>query len=126
MTASVRSMPSYRGQRSDTGLWWLATTGRHVGYESWLERPVDAAGLRPRSRGGASQPFWLSWQHDGQPRSHAPDFFARLADGGGVVVDVRPAGRIRARDAWRSTRLGGRASWSGGSTGWFTSRTRCG
>jgi hypothetical protein len=27
-----------RGQRHFPGWWWLATTARHVGYESWLER----------------------------------------------------------------------------------------
>jgi hypothetical protein len=26
------------GQRGWPGLWWSATLGRHVGYESWLER----------------------------------------------------------------------------------------
>lgn len=34
----VRSFPSYRGQRNWLGLWWSATSGRHVGFESWLER----------------------------------------------------------------------------------------
>jgi hypothetical protein len=32
------SFPVYRGQRNNTGLWWSATTGGHVGFESWLER----------------------------------------------------------------------------------------
>jgi hypothetical protein len=46
----------------------------------------------------ASQPFWLHW-HDGRrSRRHAPDFFARLADGRGVVVDVRADDRIEPRD----------------------------
>jgi hypothetical protein len=50
--------------------------------------------------GIASQPFWLYWQdEDGGSRRHAPDFFARRADGGGVVVDVRPDDRIPVRDA---------------------------
>jgi hypothetical protein len=34
----VRSFRWSRGQRHFPGWWWLATTGRHVGYESWLER----------------------------------------------------------------------------------------
>jgi len=35
----------------------------------------------------SSQPFWLLW-HDGKrPRRHSPGFFARLADGTGLVVD---------------------------------------
>ena len=32
-------------------------------------------------------------------RSHAPDWLARLADGTGVVIDCRPADRVRPRDA---------------------------
>jgi hypothetical protein len=45
--------------------------------------------------GFASQPFWLAWRdaRGGRERSHAPDFFARLADGTGLVVDCRPVGR---------------------------------
>jgi len=33
-----RAFPVYRGQKNFTGWWWTATTGTHVGYESWLER----------------------------------------------------------------------------------------
>ncbi len=54
----------------------------------------------PGIAGIASQPFWLHWQdEDGRPRRHAPDFFARRAGGGGLVVDVRPDDRIPAKDA---------------------------
>jgi hypothetical protein len=72
----------------------------HVGYESWLER--DHAMLLdfdPQVAGFAAQPFWLLWHAGGKVRAHAPDFFARLADGTGVVVDCRPANRIKPRDA---------------------------
>jgi hypothetical protein len=31
-------VPAYNGQRNFPGLWWSATMGRHVGFESWLER----------------------------------------------------------------------------------------
>ena len=34
----ARSFRWARGQGHFPGWWWLATTGRHVGYESWLER----------------------------------------------------------------------------------------
>ena len=44
------------------------------------------------------EPFWLLW-HDGRRRRHAPDFFVRLIDGTGVVVDVRADDRIEVRDA---------------------------
>lgn len=30
-----------KGLASFAGWWWMASTGRHVGFESWLERPVD-------------------------------------------------------------------------------------
>ena len=47
----------------------------------------------------SSQPFWLSWPEAGRMRRHAPDYFARLADGTGVVIDVRADDRIPAKDA---------------------------
>jgi hypothetical protein len=40
-------------------------------------------------RAVSSQPFWLHWSDGGRMRRHAPDFFARLAGGRGVVIDVR-------------------------------------
>lgn len=99
--AAVRSFPSYRGQRNWPGLWWSATIGGHVGYESWLER--DHAMLLdfdPQVTAFASQPFWLLFHgEDGAARSHAPDFFARRRDGTALVLDCRPDERIRPRDA---------------------------
>ncbi|HET6285835.1 MAG TPA: TnsA-like heteromeric transposase endonuclease subunit [Amycolatopsis sp.] len=105
----VRSFPSYKGQRHYSGRWWTATTGTLVGYESWLERDTlivldfdaDVVGI-------ASQPFWLRWTtRDGKPRSHAPDYFARLADGSVRLLDVRAPERIKPRDqaAFDTTRL---------------------
>jgi hypothetical protein len=47
----------------------------------------------------ASQPFWLRWHDQAGARvSHAPDFFARRADGSAVVVDCRPSERRGPRD----------------------------
>jgi hypothetical protein len=37
----VRSFPLYRGQRNYPGWYWSATMGRRVGFESWVERPVN-------------------------------------------------------------------------------------
>jgi hypothetical protein len=96
----VRAFASYRRQRKFPGLWWSATTGGHVGYESWLERdhvmPLD---FDPAVVGISSQPFWLFWSAaDGRAVSHAPDYFARRDDGTAVVVDCRPAERRRSRD----------------------------
>jgi hypothetical protein len=72
-------------------------------------------GFDPKITGIASQPFWLHWQDgDGRARRHAPDFFARRADGSAVVVDVRPDDRIPLKDAevFRVTALAcGQAGW---------------
>jgi hypothetical protein len=96
----VRPFRWSRGQGHFPGWWWLATTGRHVGYESWLERDhLMLLDFDPAVTAVASQPFWLHW-HDGRrSRRHAPDFFARLADGTAVVIDVRADDRIGPRDA---------------------------
>lgn len=53
----------------------------------------------PQVVGFSSQPFWLSWTEAGRTRRHAPDYFARLADGTAVVIDVRADDQIPARDA---------------------------
>ena len=105
----VRSFHWAKGAVHFPGSWWSSTTGDHVGFESWLERDhVMLMDFDPDITGIASQPFWLHWQdEDGLPRRHAPDFFARRAGGGGVVVDVRPDDRIPAKDAgvFRTTAL---------------------
>jgi hypothetical protein len=54
----------------------------------------------PEVVGVAAQPMWLHWATEsGRPVRHAPDFFARRADGSGVVIDVRAGQRIGDRDA---------------------------
>ena len=74
--------------------------GRHVGYESWLERDhVMLLDFDPQVTGFASQPFWLHWAAAGGVRRHLPDYFARRADGVGVVIDVRADDRIEPEDA---------------------------
>jgi hypothetical protein len=91
----VRSFPSTTDQVNWPGCWWSVTSGRHVGYESWVER--DVAMMLDFDRaviGFSSQPFWLYWPGERCQRRHAPDFFARLADGGGVVLDVRPDDQV--------------------------------
>lgn len=96
----VRSFPSYKGQRNYPGLYWSATMGGHVGYESWVERDhLVGLDFDQAVTSIASQPFWLYWRMDGSPRRHAPDFFARLVDGSALVVDSRPLDLIKKRDA---------------------------
>ena len=95
----VRGFRWSRSQGHFPGWWWSSTSGRHVGYESWLER--DHAMLLdfdPDVVGFSSQPFCLCW-HDGvRSRRHPPDYFARRADGGGVVLDVRADERVEEKD----------------------------
>ena len=95
----MRSFPSYRGQRNYPGWYWSATMGRRVGFESRVERDhLVALDFDPAVTAVASQPFWLLWQAGDKVRRHAPDFFARLAGGGALVVDSRPLDRIGERD----------------------------
>ncbi|WP_084509610.1 TnsA-like heteromeric transposase endonuclease subunit [Nocardia pseudovaccinii] len=99
-TAPVREFPSYTGQRSFQGAWWAATLADFVGYESWLERDhVMVMDQASDVIAFASQPFWLHWSDDIRQRRHAPDYFARLVDGTGVVIDVRADDAIGAQDA---------------------------
>jgi hypothetical protein len=113
----ARRITSRRGQRHLPGQWWSATGERHVGFESWLERDhVMLMDFDPAVTAIASQPFWLSWTDaGGERRRHAPDYFARRADGTGVVVDCRPEemrGEARDREAFEAARA------ASGAVGW--------
>lgn len=92
----VRSFFAWPGKRNYEGSWWSSTVGGHVGFESLLERnflmladhDTDVIGI-------VSQPFAVLWPHDTEAaRGHVPDFFVRLRDGGGRVVDVRHPDRL--------------------------------
>ncbi len=87
----VRGFPTYAGQANYPGLFWSATTGSHVGYESLLERDrLWVADFDPRVTWIAGQPFWFKRGDGGCPRRHVPDFLLRLSDEGFLVVDVKP------------------------------------
>lgn len=95
--APVRALVSYKGQRNFTGSWWCATTSSHVGYESWLERDhLMLLDFASEVVGISSQPFTVAVETPSGRRRHTPDYFARLADGTGVVIDVRPDARVGA------------------------------
>jgi hypothetical protein len=96
----VREFGWVKGQRCNPGWWWSATTGQHIGYESWLERDVVMMlDFDPQVVGIVSQPFWLYW-HDGRRRRrHCPDYFVRRSDDSAMVVDVRAEDCIEPRDA---------------------------
>lgn len=119
----LRRFTARKGQHHLSGRWWCATTSGHVGFESWLERDhVMLLDFDPAVVGIAAQPFWLSWSDaSGSAVRHAPDYFARRADGSAVVVDCRPVerrgpgdlakfemtGRVCARLGWQYRLVGG-------------------
>jgi hypothetical protein len=123
--APYRQVRTHRRQRNYCGDWWLATTRRHVTFESWCERDyLIALDFDPGVVAVAAQPFGLQFgAADGSVRSHTPDFFVRTADGGAVVVDVRPDRLIDSDDqekfdataelcqmnGWKYRRVGERA-----------------
>ena len=66
--APVRGFVTKRGTPGFASFRWSVTTGRHVGYEPWLERDhLMLLDFDPAITGISSQPFWLHW-HDGRRR----------------------------------------------------------
>lgn len=95
----VRVPRAFKGQRNFAGSWWFAKTQSHVAYESWLERDhVMLLDFAPEVVAVAAQPFTAVLPTSSGPRKHTPDYFVRMADGTGVVIDVRPDARV-AKDA---------------------------
>jgi hypothetical protein len=88
----VRRVRSYAGQRHYSGLFWSATTGAHVAYESRLE--LDRQLLADFDRNVewmASQPMWLGGRDGSVGRRHVPDLLMRLRSGDYLVSDVKPS-----------------------------------
>ncbi|MEU3188969.1 TnsA-like heteromeric transposase endonuclease subunit [Streptomyces sp. NPDC006923] len=85
----VSAFPVIPGRRWGPGLWWSATTGRHVAAGSnamrtqltVLDRDPDVTGL-------AGRPVRLLWRDGrGRVRSWVPQLFARYRDGTGLLAD---------------------------------------
>lgn len=90
----VRSFVSYRSKKNYEGLYACVNLDLQVRFESLLESLfLLQLDWENTATAIAAQPFWVHWQSD-QPISHAPDYFVRLRNGDGLVVDVRPAERI--------------------------------
>lgn len=89
-TVPWRSFRCYKGQRYYSGMYWSATMGDHVVYESRLElaRLIFADFDRAVHR-ILAQPFLLKAKVDRKIRKHIPDYFL-VTDHGPVVVDVKP------------------------------------
>ncbi len=85
----VSAFPVVPGRRWGPGLWWSATTGRHVAAGSnamrlhlmVLDRAPDVTGL-------AGRPVRLLWRNSrGLVRSWVPQLFARYRDGTALLAD---------------------------------------
>jgi hypothetical protein len=113
---AVREIRSLKGQGSVARDYWAATTRDSVRCESHLERHhAMLLDFDPTVTALVGQPFRLFWPGVRGRRGHVPDLFARLADGGGLVVDVRPDDRIgpEDREAFAATARGCKlAGWS--------------
>ena len=110
----VRRFTSRKGQRHLSGLWWSATTGGHVGFESWLERDhLLNLDFDPTVVGIASQPFWLHWiDAAGKPEARAGLLRPpkRSLGGGGRLPAggaAQAAGRREVRGDGTGLRAGG-------------------
>ena len=87
----VRKVGSHSGQRHYSGLFWSATTGGHVPYESRLVLDrLWLADFDPAVRWIASQPMWLSGRDGTQLRRHVPDLLLIGDAGPPLLVDVKP------------------------------------
>jgi hypothetical protein len=85
----VSAFPVVPGRRWGPGLWWSATTGRHVAAGSNAMRVQLMVLDRDRHVTGlAGRPVRLLWRDPrGQVRSWVPQVFARYSDGTGLLAD---------------------------------------
>ena len=91
----VRDFPVYRGRRSYSGLFWSATMGRHVAYESLLECSwLWLADFDPMITRIAAHPFCLQGLDGARTRTRYPDFLCLTSDGAPLVVDVKAPGAM--------------------------------
>lgn len=104
----IRRFYSWSGKRNYDGRWWFSTSRRHVVFESLLERDaLMMADFSAEVIAASAQPLAFLWPRGTvHAAHHVPDFFLRLADGGGRVVDVKRAdavGRARTQIALTET-----------------------
>lgn len=103
-----RRARSVRGQKHYSGLYWSATAGSHVMYESRLELArLLLADFDPGVVALAAQPFQMRVRIGDRVRRHVPDFFLVGADRSATVVNVKPAGRLAESDVAEALRWPG-------------------
>ena len=85
----MSAFPVVPGQRWGPGLWWSATTGRHVACGSAAMRAqLMVLDRDPEVVGLAGRPVRLPWRDGrGNVYSWVPQHFARYSDGTALLVD---------------------------------------
>lgn len=82
----MSAFPVIPGRRWGPGLWWSATTGRHVAAGSNAMRAqLMVLDRDPRVTGLAGRLLWC--EERGRVRSWVPQLFARYRDGTGLLAD---------------------------------------
>lgn len=86
----VRIPPSYVGQKHYPGHFWSATMGRHVLYESLLEKSwLWTADFEPSVVRIAAQPLLIDGFDGTAKRTRYPDFLTITTDSRVRVIDVK-------------------------------------
>lgn len=87
--APVAGFPVVPGRRWGPGLWWSATSGRHVHSGSAAMRAqLMVLDRDPRVVGLAGRPVRLLWRTPrGEVRAWVPQLFARYTDGTALLAD---------------------------------------
>lgn len=85
----VSAFPVPPGRRWGPGLWWSATTGRHVvAGSNAMRAQLTVLDRDPQVVGLAGRPVRLLWRDGrGQVRSWVPQLFARYANGTALLAD---------------------------------------
>jgi hypothetical protein len=112
----VRRIPHYRGSAHTPGEYWSATTGGLIAYESFLESKwMMLLDFDPDIVAFCGQPFTFDGVDTVGAFTHTPDLFARRADGGGLLLDVKNPNEIGKPDvvlqARRTTAVCERIGW---------------
>lgn len=93
--APWRQFRWHRGQAHYSGLYWSATTGGHVAYESRLELArVLMADFAPQVGWIVAQPFLVEAVVAGKLRRHVPEVALIDHEGAVTIVNVKPHDRL--------------------------------
>lgn len=100
----IRDIPRYPNQEHTPGLYWSATGGEHLAYESYLEcQWMTLLDFDPQVVAMSAQPLRIQGLDSQGSWEHTPDLFVRLSDGTGRIVDVKSPIRVNDADTQLQT-----------------------